>query len=110
MNNYLIDREILGKFVDELIKNKALPVATAEGLNDLREQTIQDLDDRIADAIFGKFTEEQYTKFNQLLDDDNSTEEDYENFFNETGLNIEQITSDTMQQFATEFLKGGENA
>ena len=110
MDNYLIDRETLGKFVDELIKNKTLPVATAEGLNDLREQAIKDLDDRIADAVFGKFTKEQNAEFNKLLDDDNTSEEDYENFFNSIGFNLDEIISDTMKQFAAEFLKGEENA
>lgn len=110
MNDYLIDRETLGKFVDELIKNKALPVATAEGLNDLREQAIKDLDDRIADAVFGRFTNEQNAAFNQLLDNDNTTAEDYENFFNGIGFDLDQIISDAMKQFAADFLEGDKNA
>ena len=110
MDNYLIDRETLGKFVDELIKNKALPVATAEGLSNLREQAITDLDDKIADAVFGKFTKEQNEEFNRLLDNDATTEADYEKFFSSIGLDVDQIISDTMKQFATEFLEGGENA
>ena len=110
MDNYLIDRETLGKFVDELIKNKALPVVTAEGLNDLREKAIQDLDDQIADAVFGKFTEEQNTEFNRLLDDDNTSEADYEKFFKSVDFDLNETISDAMKQFAIEFLKGGENA
>lgn len=110
MNDYLIDRETLGKFVDELIKNKALPVATTEDLNDLREQTIRELDDQIANAVFGKFTNEQNEEFNRLLDDDNTTEEDFGNFFANIGFDLDQIISSTMKQFATDFLKGGQNA
>ena len=110
MDNYLFDREALGKFVDELIKNKALPVATAEGLNDLREQTIQDLDNHIADAVFGNFTEEQDTEFNRLLDDDNTSESDYEKFFDGVDFDLNETITNAMKQFATEFLKGGENA
>lgn len=110
MDNYLIDRETLGKFVDELIKNKALSVSSADELNNLREQAINDLDDQIANAVFGKFTKEQNAEFNQLLDNDATTEEDYENFFNGIGFNLDEIISDAMKQFATDFLKGGENA
>lgn len=110
MDNYLIDRETLGKFVDELIKNKALSVSSADELNNLREQAIKDLDDQIADAVFGRFTKEQNEEFNRLLDNDATTEDDYEHFFANTGLNLDEIISDSMKQFATDFLKGGENA
>ena len=79
MDNYLIDRETLGKFVDELIKQKTLSADLVEDSGALREQTIKDLDDQIAHAVFGRFTKEQNAKFNQLLDNDATTEEDYEN-------------------------------
>ncbi len=109
MNDYLIDRETLGRFVDELLKHKALPVDNADELNAQREATIKALDDKIGMAIFGKFTEDQNTEFNQLLDREETSEEDYENFFNKIGLDVEQVASDTMKEFATEFL-GGQNA
>lgn len=108
MDNYLTDREALGQFIDELIKQKPLDVANTEELNNLREESIKALDKAIGVAVFSHFTEEQNTEFNQLLDRD-APEEDYEAFFARTGLDLERITTDTMQKFAQEFLEGGQN-
>ena len=58
MDNLLIDRETLGRFVDELIKKKPLAVGNPEELNALREESIKALDDRIAMAIFGGLNED----------------------------------------------------
>ena len=109
MNDYLIDRETLGKFVDELIKNKALPVDSAEELNDLREANIKALDDKIGLAIFGSLTDEQYAEFEQLLDRDDGNPEVYQDFFNSIGLDVQDIITKAMQEFQNEFL-GGQNA
>lgn len=109
MDNYLIDRETLGKFVDELIKRKALPVNTPEELNTLREESIKSLDDKIGLAVFGSLTNEQNTEFNQLLDRGDVEESEFEDFFNRIGLDVEQKITDTMNAFGAEFL-GGQNA
>ena len=109
MDDYLNDREILAKFVDELIKNKALPVGNAEELNTQREAAIKELDKRIGMAIFGKFTEAQNTEFNQLLDRGDTTDEEFAAFFAKAGIDIEQTTKEAAEAFAKEFL-GGQNA
>ena len=109
MDNYLIDRETLGKFVDELIKRKALPANSPEELNNLREESIKSLDDKIGLAVFGNLTDEQNTELNQLLDRTDAEESDYEDFFNKIGLNVEQTITDTMNAFGEEFLAGGQN-
>ena len=109
MDNYLIDRETLGGFVDELIKSKTLPVSSAEELNAKREAAIKALDEKISLAIFGRFTPEQNTEFNQLLDRADATEADYQDFFDKAGLDVEKIAEGIMQQFAQDFL-GGQNA
>lgn len=109
MDNYLIDRETLEKFVDELLKKKALPANNADELNKLREDSIKALDDKIGVAIFGKLTDEQNEELGQILARDNGDASEYEEFFKRIGLNLEQIVADTSQQFAQEFL-GGQNA
>ena len=103
MDDYVIDRETLGKFIDELIRKKPLPVNSAEELNNLREESIKSLDDKIAMAIFGKFTGEQNESYQKLLDEDNPPEV-YQNFFKESGLDLEKIITEAMQEFSTEFL------
>lgn len=109
MNDYLIDRETLGEFVDELIKKQALAVDDTDELNRKREEAIKALDDKIGVAVFGQFTQEQYREFDQMLDRDETTKEDYQAFFDKIGLNLEETITNAMQEFAQEFL-GGKNA
>ena len=108
MDNYLIDREILGKLVDELIQEKALPVNTPEELNALREEAIQNLDEAIGIAIFTKLTKEQYAKISQLSDYPDTPPEAFDEFFENAGLDINQIITEAIKDFSTEFL-GGQN-
>lgn len=109
MDDYLIDRETLGKFVDELIKKKALAVDTTEELNLLREKAIKDLDDRISNGIFEKLNNDQLVEINRMLDDDANSEEDFRQFFERADVDVENVITDTMRKFSEEFL-GGENA
>lgn len=107
MDDYLIDRQTLGQFVDALIKKKALPVDNTDELNSVRENAIKSLDDRIGLAVFGNLTKDQNTEFNQMLNR-NATEDEYESFFNRIGLNVQETIANTMRGFAREFL-GGQN-
>ena len=109
MDDYLIDHETLGKFVNELFKKKPLPANSAEELNNLREETIKSLDDKIGIAIFSRLTPAQNTEYNQLLDSDDDSPEAYQDFFNRAGINLQKIITDTAQEFSAEFL-GGQNA
>ena len=108
-DNYLIDRETLGKFVDELIKQKPLAVDNTEELNKLREQAIESLDQHIATAIFGQFTEEQNEAYHQLLNRPDATEDDFQAFFAENGIDVDEAISNGAKTFGAEFL-GGQNA
>lgn len=109
MDNYLIDRETLGQFVDELMKQKPLPANTAEELTALREQTIKSLDDEIGVAIFGSLSKPQLEEFNQILDREEESPEVFQDFFHNANIDLSKIIGDTMQAFSIKFL-GGENA
>lgn len=109
MDNLLIDRETLGRFVDELIKKKPLAVNNPEELNAFREKSIEALDDRIALAIFGGLSDQQNEELNQLLDRPDTTETEFQQFFERNGLNVEEAVTNTVRVFGREFL-GGENA
>ena len=108
MDNYLIDRETLGEFIDELIKKKPLPVETAEELASFRETKMKELDSRISKAIFGNLSAEKLSEVNQLLSDKETSPEAFEKFFEEADVDLDQVIRDTMEAFAKEFL-GGEN-
>ena len=107
MDDYLTDRETLGKFIDELIKNKPVPVNTPEELNTWREQQIKILDDRISEAIFGRLSEEQLIELNQILDRNEESPEVFQRFFDNAGLDLPKIMENTMRSFRTEYIGGG---
>lgn len=109
MDDYLIDRETLSQFVDELIKQKSPSVSNPEELSSLKEQSIKELDDQVGLAIFGSLTEEQAAELDQLLDNDDGDPKPYQDFFVKIGLDVEKIITDTMKAYAENFL-GGQNA
>lgn len=104
MDNYLIDRETLGGFIDELIKKKPLPVNAAEELTNYREEQIKALDDRISQAIFGGLTDDQDRELNNLLDRGEPSSETLESFFSQAGINIDETIKNAMESFAKEYL------
>ena len=109
MDNYLVERETLEKFVDELMKKRTLPVDTAEEIGGLREKMIEALDDEIGMALFGSLDKPQLDAVNQLLDDESTPEEAFRGFFERAGVNVDEVITKTMEDFGKRFL-GGENA
>ena len=109
MDNYLIDRQTLLQFVDELIKKKPLPVESAEELNSFREEKIKELDDQITMAVFGGLTEDQDREINELLDRGEENPEVFKSFFERAGIDLEKTITKAMEDFAKEYLEGGEN-
>ena len=108
MDNYLIDRETLEQFIDELMKQKPLPANTPEELNNLRESSIQSLDDEISLAIFGSLDKTQLVELNRLLDSGEESPDAFQDFFQKAGINLEETIKGAMQKYSQEFL-GGQN-
>ena len=108
MDNYLIDRETLEQFVDELMRQKPLPANSAEELTSLREKTIKDLDDEVGTAIFDSLTTEQLESFNQLADSGEESPEVFRQFFRDAGLDLQKIIEEAITKFGEKFL-GGQN-
>lgn len=109
MDNYLIDRETLGRFVDELIKRKPTTSATAEDADKDREELMAALDRRIGVAIFSQFTPEQNAEFKQTFSTDDASPDAYAKYFQKVGIDVEKTIADTMRAFGSEYL-GGQNA
>ncbi len=108
MENYLIERDALGKVVDDLIAEK-FPDRPSPELETLREDSIKKLDDKIGRAIFGRLNKEQLAKINEMFDEDVDDPAAFDAFFKEAGVDLNKVISDTIIEFGQEFL-GGENA
>lgn len=108
MDNYLVERETLSKLVDALLSKK-YPDQSIESLNNIREENIKKLDDKISVDLFGSFTDAQLAELDRLLDASESDPQVFQDFFKNAGIDLEQRISKSMEEFSKEFL-GGENA
>ena len=108
MDNYLVDRGTLGKFIDELMAQKSLPERSAEEAEKYREEKMGELNRKIGLKIVDALDDEQFAKFDKLLDRDESPEA-YRAFFKGAGLDIENIIAEAMREFGEDYL-GGRNA
>lgn len=103
MDNYLVDRETLGQFVDALIQKK-FPNQPATDFVNLKEDAIGALDARITDAIFRDLNDSQLSELNQLLDNEAASESDFAGFFEKSGINLEQKITNVFENFKAAFL------
>ena len=78
-------------------------------VNALREKNIKALDDQIAKAVFGSLTAPQLEEINKILDSGEENPEVFQEFFQNAGVDLQKITSETMTKFSEQFL-GGQNA
>lgn len=108
MENYLIGRETLGKFIDQLIAQK-YPNQPSSSLEELRESNIKKLDDQISDAVFSSLDDTQLDEISAILDREENDPTAFQIFFKNVGIDIEQVITDAMTKFSQDFL-GGENA
>ena len=105
--NYLVDRDVLARFVDTIFgASLAAAQQTSGNINDIdskREDAIQALDETIGMAVFSQFTEAQNAQFNALLDSERTTDVDYDRFFRTAGIDVEKTIAEAMQQFAIDY-------
>ena len=106
MDNFLLDRETLGKFVDELMAKKPLNVKSPEELDELREAKMKELDGRVSEAVFGTLNQEQLAELNTMMDDVEMPAERFTEFFAKNNVDIEKIMEETFLAYAKEFLGG----
>ncbi|MBQ2695482.1 hypothetical protein IJG04_02480 [Candidatus Saccharibacteria bacterium] len=110
MDNYIVDREILEQFFDELYAKK-YPGQTPDA--SMREANINKLDELIGDSVFGVLNDDQLTEINQLFDNNVEDPSAYENFFKNAGVDLDQRISLAMQKFSAQFMlegtEGGQN-
>lgn len=113
MDNYLVDRQVLGKFIDRLLSEKFSGRSEAE-LEGLREQKIKELDDRISLDITSSLSDDQLDALEMLLDAEEQSADVFEDFFKRAGINLEEKMQESMNGFARDFMDsdmigGGKN-
>ena len=109
MEDYLLDRETLEKFVDELMKKRPLPVDNAEELSKYKEEQMKALDDYITKSLFNSLTESQASELDQLLDNEQEDPGVFQSFFQNNSIDVERTITDAVESFGKKFLEGGQN-
>lgn len=109
MESYLVDAAVLGETADNLIKEK-YPGEPLEKYADLRKDLMGRLDHQIIKAIVGNLTEEQGEELTQLLSENTSDPNGFDDFFAKNNINLEEIIKNAVQNFRTDFVKGGSDA
>ena len=103
MDNYLIDKQVLEQFIDGLIKKRGLEL---NDMNVSKEDLVGSLDKEIGIGIFGKLNNSQIIEFNSLLDVPSTSPDTIRHFFEDSGIDLQKIISDTLVHFETQFLGG----
>lgn len=105
MEDDFIRQQELGRFVDKLIEKKSpgQPVA-----NETKIRAIQDLDERITNAVLGDLSTEQLQELDTIISSDGS-DSAIQTFFDNAGIDAKQKVAEAMEIFSAEFL-GGKNA
>ncbi len=112
MEDYFMDRSELAQFIDRLVKQKPIKAANAQEEAMKREELMSDLDHSIRLSIINRLNDEQLDEFNDLLDHDeesNEVNDPYAKFFQKAGVDLTQVVTNTLAQFARVYL-GGVNA
>ena len=108
MEDYLIDRDTLEKFIDELLKEKPKTTNNVEEQNMVKEKMMQTLDDRINKAMLKSLNDEQLEELEQMLDRGDESPEAYSALYKNAGVDLESLISKEMESFGEEYL-GGKN-
>lgn len=111
MNNYIVDRAILEQAVDALIAQKFPGQNPSQNLElaSLREASIGKLDHYLSTTIFSYLSDEKLQELNQLLEKNEEDPAVFEQFFANSGINLDEAIQKALAKFSQEFL-GGQNA
>ena len=108
MQQYFIERDTLEKFVNPMIAEK-YPDGTPENIDTIRDTAVEQLDDKILEALFGKLTKSQVAEVNIMFDQEEDNPDAFRDFFKKVGIDVEAEITEAVKQFGLEFI-GGQNA
>lgn len=100
----MAEQDPVDQFVGQIIDQKNLAGITPE----IKRQVVTELKGRLMDqidrAMINALNRDQLDKFNALLDDQNTTDQQMQNFFANSGIDSQQVALDTMLKFREFYL------
>ena len=99
-----MQKDELDVFVERLLAEKALPGVSDE----VKVQLVADLKQRLLDqinrALIDALPEEKLGAFNDLLDDEATSDDQVQRFVAESGVDAQAVTLETMLRFSELYL------
>lgn len=95
----------LDQFIKEIIDAKNLPGITDDAKAGLLEEMRDGLMDKINRALIEALPESKIGEFNQLFDTPDVSDEQVQMFIEQSGVDTQKITAQTMLQFRSLYLQ-----
>jgi FKBP-type peptidyl-prolyl cis-trans isomerase (trigger factor) len=100
--------EAVDKFVDQLLTDKGIEGMDDEVRAELKRDLAERLTDEIDRAVIGALPEDKAVELSEKLDDENFTNEDAAEFLQESGVDMQRVSLETMLRFRDLYLGVGE--
>lgn len=81
-----------------------VPFADAEYKKELSKEIRIKLDDTINTVLLSYMDGDQLNKYNSLLEDDNSTEQQFLDFYSQCNINLNTVMSEAVTRFRIAYL------
>ena len=100
--------EEVDKFVEQLLVDKGIKGMDDEVRAELKRDLAQRLMDEIDRAVMYALPEEKAIELSEKLDDENFTTEDATKFVQESGVDMQRVSVETMMRFRDLYLEASE--
>ena len=103
MEEYLIDRSTLEGIVDGVMSTMDLSGVSDDRKAALRESGIKKLDHNLALAVVCQLDDSQLSEYEEMLNDNTLSEEDFANFFANNNIDVQEVMKNEIMSFKDEF-------
>ena len=94
----------LDQFIDQLIKDKNYPAMDEDVLDQMKADLAQRLVDQIDRAAFEALPEDKAIELNEKMDDPEFSQSQLQQFMVNSGVDLQQVTLNTMFAFRRLYL------
>lgn len=96
------------RFLNQILDEKKItgdsPEIRPQLIADLRHHLMEQIDRAMVEAL----TPQQVTQLNELMDRDDTTDQQIQDFFRQSGVDSQQVVLNTMMRFRRYYLGAGE--
>lgn len=95
-------------YIEGLLQEKGITDIDPETKEGLKSEMKEQLMEQIDKAVVYKLSDEQATKLANMMDDENFSRDQLDEFIQKSGVNIDEVASEIMSKFRNFYLGTGE--